>query len=79
MLKNRKLTRRDFLRAGGVAMVGGALGAGVAPRASFAAPAVARKVKLQWIEWITPEISEQKMQEVLNAFYQSEAGKNIEI
>lgn len=86
MLKNRKLSRRNFLLAGAAALAASALSGGAAPRASSAAaagstgaPAVAKKVKLQWIEWITPEISEQKMQGVLNAFYQSEAGKHIEI
>ena len=40
---------------------------------------VAKKVKLQWIEWITAEISEENVQKVLNAFYKTEAGKSIEI
>ncbi|MGQ9584108.1 MAG: ABC transporter substrate-binding protein [Anaerolineae bacterium] len=40
---------------------------------------MAKKVKLQWLEWITPEISEEKMQEILKAFYATDAGKNIEI
>ena len=79
MDKHRKLSRRQFLLTGGAALAGGALACGAGPRSAVAAPAVAGKVKLQWIEWITPEISEQKMQEVLNAFYASEAGKHIEI
>ena len=79
MDKHRKLSRRQFLLTGGAVLAGGALAHGAGPRSAVAAPAVAGKVKLQWIEWITPEISEQKMQEVLNAFYASEAGKNIEI
>ena len=85
-MKTRRLSRRDFLRAGGAALAGSALLSGAAPRSSSAAsagvpgaPAVAKKVKLQWIEWITPEISEAKVQGVLSAFYASEAGKHIEI
>lgn len=52
---------------------------GSAPQPTTTGPNQAQKVKLQWIEWITPEISEEKMQSVLDAFYQTEAGKSIEI
>jgi ABC-type glycerol-3-phosphate transport system substrate-binding protein len=72
MKTKRDLTRRQVL-VGGTALVGAA--AATMP----AAPALAQKVKIQWIEWLTPEISEAKMQQVLIAFYQTDAGKNIEV
>lgn len=77
----KKLTRRELLKKTGT-VVAGTVAAGsilnsVAPKLAF--PQVAKKVKLKWIEWITPEISEEKMQGVLNAFYATDAGKNIEI
>jgi multiple sugar transport system substrate-binding protein len=62
---------------GGAAATAAALSSRV-PRPSVAA-AVAQKVKLQWIEWITLEIGEPKTVALLDAFYKTEAGKNIEI
>ncbi|MHB1413683.1 MAG: ABC transporter substrate-binding protein [Chloroflexota bacterium] len=87
MSEKRRLSRREFLAAGTATLGAVALsacGGGSTPPTSgtqptAAAPAAAQKVKLQWIEWITPEISEEKMQGVLNAFYQSEEGKSIEV
>ena len=60
-------------------MGGGAVLAAAAPKSSVAAPATANKVTLQWLEWITLEISEPKTVGVLNAFYETSAGKSIEI
>jgi multiple sugar transport system substrate-binding protein len=89
MSAKRKLTRRQFVLtaaavAGSVALsaCSGRTPTTVAPPgapAASEAPKVAGKVTLQWIEWITPEISEEKMQGVLGAFYKTEAGKNIQI
>src|SRR2546427_12234296 len=39
------------------------------------APAVGRKVNIKWIEWITPQNSEEEMQRVPNAFYATHHGK----
>ena len=51
----------------------------VAVAGATTGPAAAQKTKIRWIEWITPEISEEKMQGVLNAFYATDAGRSIEI
>ncbi len=53
-------------------------GATTAPAPATAAPG-GKKTKIQWIEWITPEITEEKMQGVLNEFYKTDAGKLIEV
>jgi ABC-type glycerol-3-phosphate transport system substrate-binding protein len=72
MKTKRDLTRRQVLVGGGALL-------GAAAATVPAAPALAQKVKIQWIEWLTPEISEATMQQVLNAFYQTDAGKSIEV
>ena len=73
-----KMSRRDFLKTSGAAAAGLAANAVVAPR-KLDFPHIRRKTKLSWIEWITPEISEEKMQGVLDAFYATDAGSLIEI
>jgi multiple sugar transport system substrate-binding protein len=69
MTKTRGLSRRELLVGSGAVLASAAL----------AAPAIAQKVKLPWLEWVTLEISEPKTQGLLNAFYQTSAGKSIEI
>ena len=63
------VSRRELLVGGATAMASAAL----------AMPAIAQKAKLEWLEWVTLEISEPKTVGLLNAFYQTNAGKNIEI
>jgi multiple sugar transport system substrate-binding protein len=75
MDQKRNPSRREFL-AGSAAALGSAA---FATRAIAQAPAVARKVKIQWMEWMTPETGETRMREILDAFYKSEAGKSIEV
>jgi multiple sugar transport system substrate-binding protein len=78
MGKQERITRRGFLVAGGAFLGATALSAS-RPASILAAPAVLKKSKVQWIEYITPEISEAKMQDLLAAFYKTDAGKRIEI
>jgi len=78
MDKKRRFSRREFLVGSGAVLGSAALatkGVAQAP----AAPSVAKKVKIQWMEWMTTEITEARMQEVLAAFYKTDAGKSIEI
>src|SRR5262249_11521650 len=77
MTSHRKLSRRHVLGGGG-AVVAAAARSSRCARPSPAA-AAAQKVKLQWIEWITVEIGEPQTAALLDAFYKTEAGKNIEI
>src|SRR5690606_39768161 len=78
MSNSFKVTRRGFLKTAGTAAAGVAANA-VAIPGKFEMPHIRRKTTLNWIEWITPEISEEKMQGVLDAFYATDAGKLIEI
>jgi len=78
MSNSFKVTRRGFLKTAGAAAAGAAANA-VAIPGKFEMPHIRRKTTLNWIEWITPEISEEKMQGVLDAFYATDAGKLIEI
>jgi len=78
MANELKISRRGFLKTAGAAAGLAAAGALPIPR-KFEAPHIRQKTTLQWIEWITPEISEEKMQSVLDAFYATDAGKLIEI
>ena len=78
MSEKLKMTRRGFLKATGAAAAGLATSGVVAP-GKMQIPHIRRKTKLTWIEWITPEISEEKMQGVLDAFYATDAGSLIEI
>lgn len=94
MVENRRLSRRQFVVGSAAALGAVALAAcssGTAPEpaqpaaGATAAPAPAgaapggKKTKVQWIEWITPEITEDGMMGVLNEFYKTDAGKSIEI
>ena len=72
------MTRRNFLKTAGAATAGVAANSVVLP-GKMEIPHFRRKTTLKWIEWITPEISEEKMQGVLDAFYATDAGSLIEI
>lgn len=78
MSEKLQMTRRGFLKTAGAAVAGVAANA-VAVPGKIEFPHVRQKTVLTWIEWITPEISEEKMQGVLDAFYATDAGKLIEI
>jgi multiple sugar transport system substrate-binding protein len=78
MATMRRLSRRELLVGGGALLATAGVSV-VTPKITRAAPAVGKKVKLEWIEWMTPEISEPKMQGILNAFYQTDPGRNIEV
>jgi multiple sugar transport system substrate-binding protein len=86
-LKNTRLSRRTFLK-GSAGTIAAALAASSLPSLARAAniagtqyqiPHVQQTVTLRWIEWITPEISEEKMQTVLKGFAATDAGKKIAI
>ena len=80
MVKSGKVSRRNFLVGSGGLVGTAVLSAGIPKRTlAQAGPAVARKVKIQWIEWITPEISDETVRGMLDAFNRTNAGKNIEI
>jgi len=85
--QNKRLSRRTFLK-GSAGAIAAALAASSLPSlanaasqtgAKFQIPHFADKVKIRWIEWMTPEISEEAMVGVLKGFAATEAGKNIEI
>jgi len=84
-----RVGRRQFLK-GSAGAIAAALAASTFPGMTANAasttpgnkveiPHIAQKTTLRWVEWITPEISEEKMQTVLNGFYATDAGKSIEI
>jgi len=77
MENRRGLNRREFLAGSGAILASTALAAKAG--AQGAAPAVAKKVKIQWMEWMSTEIGEPRMQEVLAAFSKTNAGRSIEI
>jgi len=78
MHTKRRLSRREFL-VGSAAAVGAAALTGKSAAQTPGAPAVAKKVKIQWMQWMTTEITEPRMRDLLEAFYKTEAGKSIEV
>jgi ABC-type glycerol-3-phosphate transport system substrate-binding protein len=82
MLRHRNIGRRQFV-VGSAALLGSAaLSArkalvSPAPVGAQTGPAVAKKVKLRWMEWPSTEVP--ALQRILDAFYKTDAGKAIEI